>query len=57
MKAEFGVGFGGGLNDFVGECAALSRIGVVDDGHAACGAFGGEVNRFELADWTCDDDG
>ena len=50
-------GFGGGLDDFVGECAALGRVGVADDGDAAFCALGGQIQCFQIASGTGDGDG
>ena len=48
VETHLGQGFGGGLNDFVGERAALRGVGVVNDGHAAFGVLGGQIQRFQL---------
>ena len=46
MKTHLGETFGGGLDDFVGEGAALGGVGVVNYGNAALCALGGEVEGF-----------
>ena len=46
MKAHLREAFGGGLDDFVGEGAALGGVGVVNHGNAAFCALGGEVEGF-----------
>ena len=48
VETHLGQGFGGSLNHFVGERAALRGVGVVDDGHAAFGVLGGQIQSFQL---------
>ena len=54
VKAHLREAFGGGLDDFVGEGAALGGVGVVNHGNAAFCTLGGQVEGFQIADGAVD---